>query len=100
MCVCLGVQIVETEREKRDSETEHRRVLDRCNAVLEEYRAIERKLRPHIVKSRPYYEERWQSSQRLNVSELSLCVYIHVWASHVFTLVCVGVKKPYNHFGG
>ena len=46
---------------------EHRKVMERCNAVLDEYRTIERKLRPHIVKSRPYYEERWRSSQRLNV---------------------------------
>ena len=65
MIVCL--QVVETEREKRASESEHRRVLDRCNAVLEEYRIIERKLRPHILKSRPYFEERWRSCQKLNV---------------------------------
>ena len=59
--------MVGTEKEKRESEAEHRRVLDRCNAVLEEYRLIERKLRPHIIKSRPYFEERWRSSQELNV---------------------------------
>jgi hypothetical protein len=58
-------KVMETEREKRESEAEHRRVLDRCTAVLEEYRTIERRLRPHIVKSRPYYEQRWNSSQRL-----------------------------------
>ena len=66
-CLCVREQVVETEKEKRDSEAEHRRVMDTCNAVLEEYRAIERKLRPHIVKSRPYYEERWRSSQKLSV---------------------------------
>jgi chromosome segregation ATPase len=59
-------KVVGTEKEKRESEAEHRRVLDRCNAVLEEYRLIERKLRPHIIKSRPYFEERWRSSQELN----------------------------------
>ena len=62
------LQVVATEQEKRASEVEHRQVLDRCTAILEEYRTVERKLRPHIVKSRPYYEERWQSSQRLAVS--------------------------------
>lgn len=59
--------MVETEKEKRESEAEHRQVLDHCTVVLEEYRNIERKLRPHIIKSRPYFEERWRSSQQLNV---------------------------------
>ena len=67
MCVCV-LQVVETERERRESEVDHRRVLERCNAVLEEYRSIEKKLRPHIIKSRPFFEERWRCSQRLNVS--------------------------------
>jgi len=61
-------QVVETEKEKRESEIEHRRILDKCTQVLEEYRTVERKLRPQIIKSRPYYEERWKSSQRLAVS--------------------------------
>ena len=69
VCVCVS-QVVETEKEKRESESEHRRVLERCNTVLEEYRSIEKKLRPHIIKSRPFFEERWQCSQQLNVSGL------------------------------
>lgn len=76
--MCL-VQVVETEQEKRASEAEHRRILDCCTAVLEEYRTIERKLRPHIIKSRPYYEERWHSSQRLAVSVSEMCLELAVF---------------------
>ena len=71
--MCVWLQVVETEKEKRESENEHRRVLDQCTAVLDEYRTIERRLRPYIVKSRPYYEQRWKSSQRLGVSVSELC---------------------------
>ena len=31
---------------------EHRRVLEECKKIMEDYRAVERKLRTHIVKSR------------------------------------------------
>lgn len=48
----MSVQVVVTERERRDSELEHRSVLEECKRVMDEYRAIERKLRSHIVKSR------------------------------------------------
>ena len=44
--------MVETEKERRDSELEHKQVLDQCTQVMEEYRAIERKLRSHIIKSK------------------------------------------------
>jgi hypothetical protein len=83
-------KVVGTEKEKRESEAEHRRVLDRCNAVLEEYRLIERKLRPHIIKSRPYFEERWRSSQELNVRP-------HVTQSCVMCAVpqCIGTEEAH-----
>lgn len=58
-------RVVETEKERRDSELEHKQVLEQCTAVMEEYRAIERKLRSHIVKSKPYFEERYRCQQRL-----------------------------------
>ena len=41
-----------TEKERRDSEVDHRRVLEECKKVMDDYRNIERKLRTHIVKSR------------------------------------------------
>ena len=48
---------------------EHRRVLDNCTQVMEEYKAVEKKLRPQIIKSRPYFEERWKCGQKLAVSD-------------------------------
>ena len=41
-----------TEKERRDSEMEHRAVLEECKRVMDEYRTTERKLRSHVVKSR------------------------------------------------
>ena len=44
--------MVLTEKERRDSELEHRRVLEECKIVMDNYRIIERKLRNNIIKSR------------------------------------------------
>ena len=41
-----------TEKERRDSEIEHKRVLEECRKVMEQYQSIERKLRSSIIKSR------------------------------------------------
>ena len=46
------MQVVITEKQRRDSELEHKHILEECNRVMEEYRIIERKLRNHIIKSR------------------------------------------------
>ena len=46
------MQVVITEKQRRDSELEHKRILEECNRVMEEYRITERKLRSHIIKSR------------------------------------------------
>lgn len=45
-------QVVLTEKERRDSELEHQRVLEECRRVIEQYKATERRLHTHIVKSR------------------------------------------------
>ncbi len=41
-----------TAKERRDSELEHLRVMEECNRVMEQYKAIERRLHTNIVKSR------------------------------------------------
>ena len=46
------MQVVITEKQRRDSELEHKRILEECSRVMEEYRITERKLRSHIIKSR------------------------------------------------
>lgn len=58
-------KVVVTEKERRDSELEHRRILEECKRVMDEYRTTERKLRSHIVKSRPYFQERYRVNQQL-----------------------------------
>lgn len=52
MFVYFLLKVVVTEKERRDSELAHRRVLEECRKVMEDYRNIERKLRTHIIKSR------------------------------------------------
>ena len=46
------MQVVETERERRESEIEHKRIMEECTRVMEEYRNTEKRLRSHIIKSR------------------------------------------------
>lgn len=51
-------QVVETEKERRESEIEHRRIMEECTRVMEEYKNTEKRLRSHIVKSRLFYSTR------------------------------------------
>lgn len=51
-------KVVKTEKERRSSELEHRQIMQECEQVMVQYRETERKLRKHIIKARPYYEER------------------------------------------
>lgn len=43
---------MDTERERRACELEHRAILVKVNSVLEEYRNTEKRLRNHITKAR------------------------------------------------
>ena len=52
---CMHSQVVETEKERRESEIEHRRIMEECTRVMEEYKNTEKRLRSHIVKSRLFY---------------------------------------------
>lgn len=53
VCVCVILyQVVLTEKERRDSEIEHRKVLNDCTTIMMQYQTTERKLHSHIVKSR------------------------------------------------
>ncbi len=67
------MQVVITEKERRDSELEHKKVLEECKIVMENYRLIERKLRNHIIKSR-----------------LSQCVHVYLCVDVSTYLHCPG----------
>ena len=72
-------QVVVTERERRDSEIEHRRILEECKRVMDDYRATERKLRSHIVKSRCVPSTSYQLP-------LELSLYSSGWGSQITDL--------------
>jgi len=72
------MQVVLTEKERRDSEVEHQHVLQECTKVMEEYRATEKQLRTHITKSRwVWSSDGWSYvlSIRINIfgKKLSIC---------------------------
>ena len=73
--------MVITEKQRRDSELEHKHILEECSRVMEEYRITERKLRSHIIKSRSIGagEGRLHNSS----AEMSqLCMYFCCWRMH------------------
>lgn len=87
-------QVVVTEKERRDSELEHKRILEECSHVMEEYRAIEKKLRSHIVKSRSVRREGvvgWRSQSVRKIVSFSLpecaasCIY---WLEELIPSQC------------
>ena len=77
---------METEKERRESEVEHGRIMEECTRVMEEYRSTEKRLHSHIVKSRllaykillnmllMYY---------LTMYILHLCMYMYLYDVYV-----------------